>query len=225
LFDGNAQKKTHPTGTKKPNAFGLQDLMGNVWEYALEYHDGPDYAPVLRCGGWPTPGKELRFAARQQILPEWYERDPNRPRSMWWLTDGTFVGFRIVSTADAPKKDQEALAAKVQVGGLKAGEGTKGNARVTGTLKNTGDQSLDEFELTVYYTEDDGKPVFEDNKFRPTFSKVWPVLVNSDRPGEVAKALKPGESRAFQLDVPMPFDVDNELTKVGARVSAVQPSK
>jgi len=49
--------------------------------------------------------------------------------------------------------------------------------------------------------------------------------VNSDRPGEVAKALKPGESRAFQLDVPMPFDVDNELTKVGASVSAVQPSK
>ncbi len=224
-FDGNAQKKTHPTGTKKPNAFGLYDMMGNVWEYALEYHDGPDYAPVLRGGGWPTPGKELRFAARQQILPEWYERDPNRPRSVWWLTDGTFVGFRIVSYADAPKKDQEALAAKLEIGGLKAAEGTKGNARVTGTLKNASDKTLDEVELTVYYTEDDGKPVFEDNKFRPTFSKVWPVLVNSDRPGEGAKALKPGETRAFQLDVPMPFDVDNELTKVGARVSAVQPSK
>ena len=87
--------------------FGLCDLMGNVWEYALEYHSGPDYAPVLRGGAWPTPAAELRFAARQQILPDWYERDPNRPRSMWWLTDGTFIGFRLVCFADAPKKDQD----------------------------------------------------------------------------------------------------------------------
>lgn len=222
-FEGNSEKKTHPTGTKKPNAFGLQDLLGNVWEYALEYHDGPDYAPVLRGGGWPTPAKELRFAARSQILPEWYDRDPNRPRSMWWLTDGTFVGFRLVSYADLAKKDQVALASKIEVTGLKAGEGTKGNARVTGTLKNAGDKALDEVELTVYYLDDDGKPVVEDNKFRPTWTKTWPVLVNSDRPG--LAALKPGESRAFQLDLPMPFDIDNDPTKVGARVSAVQPSK
>jgi formylglycine-generating enzyme required for sulfatase activity len=224
-YQANAQQKTQLTGTKKPNAFGLCDLMGNVWEYALEFHDGPDYAPVLRGGGWQTPAAELRFAARQQILPDWYERDPNRPRSMWWLTDGTFVGFRIVCFADAAKKDQEALAAKVSVGGLKATDGTKGNARVTGTLKNTSDQSLEEVELTVYYLDEDGKPIFEDNKARPTFSKAWPVLVNSDRPGDHARPLKPGESREFQLDVPQPFDLDVEPTKVGARVSAVQPSK
>ncbi|MBV8879446.1 MAG: formylglycine-generating enzyme family protein [Planctomycetaceae bacterium] len=224
-FKGNAENKTHLTGTLKPNAFGLHDLMGNVWEYALEYHDGPDYDPVLRGGGWPSAAGELRFAARQQILPEWYERDPNRPRSMWWLTDGTFVGFRLVRFADAPRKDQEAYAAKVELSGLKASEGTKGNSRVTGTLKNAGDRALDEVELTVYFTDDDGKPVYEDNKFRPTFSKVWPVLVNSDRPGEHAKALKPGESRGFQVDVPQAFDIDAEPTKVGAKVAAVQFSK
>ncbi|HLY10150.1 MAG TPA: SUMF1/EgtB/PvdO family nonheme iron enzyme [Planctomycetota bacterium] len=221
-FESNAQKKTQLTGTKKPNAFGLQDLMGNVWEYALEFHDGPEYDPVLRGGGWNTPGAELRFAARQQIRSEWYERDPNRPRSMWWLTDGTFVGFRVVCFADAPKKDQDAYLAKLEVTGLKAVEGTKGNARVTGTLKNAGDRTLSEVELTVYYTDEDGKPVFEDNKARPCFSKAWPVLANSDQPGDQPKALKPGESRTFQLDVPQPFDLDVELTKVGARASAVQ---
>jgi formylglycine-generating enzyme required for sulfatase activity len=224
-YAANAEKKTHLTGTKKANAFGIQDLMGNVWEYALEQYSGAGYSPVLRGGGWNTPAAELRFAARQLILPEWYERDPNRPRSMWWLTDGTFVGFRIVCFADAPKKDQEAAAAKVEVGPLKAVEGTGGNSRVTGTLKNTGDKPLDEVELTIFYVDDDGKPYVEDNKFRPTFSKTWPVLVNSDHPGPQGRALKPGESRAIELDLPQPFDFDAEPTKIGAKVSAAQTSK
>src|SRR6185295_18985010 len=104
-FKENAGSKTHLTGTKKPNAFGLCDLMGNVWEYALEFHSGPDYRPVLRGGGWNTPGAELRFAARQEIRPEWFERDPNRPRSMWWLTDGPFIGFRLVRSAEPAGKN------------------------------------------------------------------------------------------------------------------------
>lgn len=224
-FKGNSESKNHLTGTLKSNAFGFQDLMGNVSEYALEFHDGPDYDPVLRGGSWISAEGDLRYAARLQIKPEWYERDPNRPRSLWWLTDGTFVGFRVVRFAEAPKKDQDAYAPKVEIGGLKATEGTKGNSRVTGTLKNAGDRSLDEVELTVYFTDDDGKPVYEDNKFRPTWSKTWPVLVNSDRPGGQSKALKPGESRTFQLDVPQAFDVDAELTKIGGKVSALQFSK
>jgi hypothetical protein len=180
---------------------------------------------VLRGGGWNTPAAELRFAARQFILPEWYERDPNRPRSMWWLTDGTFVGFRIVCFADTPRKDQEAAAAKIEIGPLKAVEGKSTNVRVTGTMKNTGDKALDEVELTVYYVDDDGKPFVEDNKFRPAFSKTWPVLVNTDHPGPQGRALQPGESRAIELDVPQPFDFDTEPTKLGAKVSAVQVSK
>src|SRR6185295_13488060 len=99
------------------------------------------------------------------------ERDPNRPRSMWWLTDGTFVGFRMVCFADAPRKDQDAAGAKLEIGPLKTAEGGIGSVRVTGTVKNTGDKPLDEIELTVYYLDDAGKPYVEDNKFRPTFTK------------------------------------------------------
>ena len=224
-YAANGEKKTHLTGTRKANAFGIQDLMGNVWEYALEPHSGSAYAPVLRGGAWNTPAAELRFAARQRILPEWYDRDPNRPRSMWWLTDGTFVGFRMVCFADAAKKEQDAAAAKVEVSGLKGAEGSSGLLRVTGTVKNAGDKPLDEVELTVYYLDDDGKPYVEDNKFRPTFTKTWPVVVNSDRPGEQSKALKPGESRSIDVDLPQPFDFDAEPTKLAAKVSAVQVSK
>ena len=222
----NSGAKTHLTGTKKPNAFGLHDLLGNVWEYSLEFHTPPEYRPILRGGAWSTPGSELRFAARQEIKPEWYERDPNRPRSMWWLTDGPFIGFRLVRFVDpAGKKEQEGYAPKIAITELKAGEGTKGNARVTGRIQNSGDRALDEVELTIYYMDDDGKPVYEDGKARPSFSKVWPVLVQSDKAGEHRAPLKPGETRAFALDVPQPFETDTELTKVGAKVSALQFSK
>jgi len=221
----NAGAKTHLTGTKKPNAFGLCDLIGNVWEYSLEFPAAAEYRPILRGGAWSTPAAELRFAARQDIKPEWFERDPNRPRSMWWLTDGPFIGFRLVRFADsAAKKDQDAYAAKIEIAEVKAGEAVKGNARVTGKIRNGGDRPLDEVELTVFYT-DDGKPVFEDGKARPSFSKTWPVLVNSDRAGDHRAPLQPGETRAFALDVPQPFETDSELTKVGAKVSALQFSK
>jgi hypothetical protein len=217
----NAGSKTHLVGTKKPNAFGLCDLMGNVAEYSLEFHTPPGYRPVLRGGGWNTPGAELRFAARQEIKPEWFERDPNRPRSTWWLTDGPFVGFRLLRFAEPAG----AYAAKIEIGGLKTGESDKGNTRVTGQIRNAGDRVLEEVELTVYWTEDDGKPVLEDGKARATFGKAFPVIVNSDKLGDGRQPLKPGETRAFALDLPQAFETDNELTKLGARVSALQFSK
>jgi hypothetical protein len=67
--------------------------------------------------------------------------------------------------------------------------------------------------------------MFEDGKARPSFSKVWPVLVNSDKPGDHAAPLKPGETRAFSVEVPQPFEVETDPTKVGAKVSALQFSK
>lgn len=222
----NGGSRNHLVGTKNPNALGLCDLMGNVWEYALEFHTGPEYRPVLRGGAWTTAAAELRYAARQEIQPLWYDRDPNRPRSMWWLTDGTFIGFRLVRFADpAEKKDQAAYFPKIDISDVKPGAAANGNARVTGRIRNGGDRSLDEVELTVYYLDDDGKPLFEDGKARPCFSKVYPALLNSDQPGDHRAPLKPGEMRTFVLDVPQPFETDSELTKVGAKVSALQFSR
>ena len=67
-YASSGAKQTQPVGQKKPNAFGLYDIHGNVWElvqdiYHVDYRGAPtngdawlsgnDHAPhVIRGGSW-----------------------------------------------------------------------------------------------------------------------------------------------------------------------------
>ena len=84
-YSSNSGGKTHPVGQKQPNAFGLYDMHGNVWEWCLDYYhssyigapiDGSawtalsnagakwDVNHVLRGGSWDTSANNLRSAYR-----------------------------------------------------------------------------------------------------------------------------------------------------------------
>jgi hypothetical protein len=60
---------------------------------------------VARGGSWADKPELLRSAARRASNKKWIKRDPQRPQSIWWLTDAEFVGFRVVR----PVEEQDNL--------------------------------------------------------------------------------------------------------------------
>jgi formylglycine-generating enzyme required for sulfatase activity len=85
---GNASGRTHPVASKKPDSLGLHDLFGN----AAEWVTASDDTLVTRGGSF----RDAAGASTRTIQDDsWNERDPQLPKSRWWLSDGPFVGFRL----------------------------------------------------------------------------------------------------------------------------------
>ncbi|MCW3110840.1 MAG: formylglycine-rating enzyme family protein [Segetibacter sp.] len=119
-FETNSEGKYHKIGLKKPNPWGLYDIVGNVSEWTLDHYDEKAlekladnttdpvhynqemYPKVVKGGGYDNNAKLLRSAARIKSDPEWNKRDPQIPQSKWWFTDAPSVGFRIVRPLKQP---------------------------------------------------------------------------------------------------------------------------
>jgi formylglycine-generating enzyme required for sulfatase activity len=123
-YAANSKERPHPVGLKKPNKLGIHDLHGNAAEWCLDRYDAdfykksssgkPDapavlpvslptearYPHVARGGSWADAPGKLRSAARRGSSEEWSRRDPQSPQSIWWHTDATIVGFRVVRAVE-----------------------------------------------------------------------------------------------------------------------------
>jgi len=91
-FEANSAGQTHAAGKKKPNAWGLFDMLGNAGEWASDLSG----KPVLCGGSWSDGARYVHSGARAYQTSDWNASDPQMPKSKWWLSDGSFAGFRVI---------------------------------------------------------------------------------------------------------------------------------
>ena len=89
---GNADARTHAVKQKRADRLGLFDVFGNAGEWVTTTDD----ALVLRGGSFRDAAEGIGPQARAVQDDTWNERDPQLPKSRWWLSDGPFAGFRLV---------------------------------------------------------------------------------------------------------------------------------
>lgn len=128
-FDNAPNFQYSLVGKKKPNPWGLYDIYGNVCEWTLDQYSAGTYKSwagnaakgilgnewvksktpyphTARGGSFDDDGDLCRSAARKPSNPGWKQQDPQLPKSIWYLTDATWLGFRIIRPLEVPSVEE-----------------------------------------------------------------------------------------------------------------------
>ena len=119
MYQGNSPTKTQEPEVVKPNPFGIKNMLGNVAEFCSDWYSDSTYSiypesgvtdpsgpssgeeRVIRGGSFRDQAGRLRSAARDHTRTEqWLRTDPQIPKSKWWYSDCSHVGFRVVCEYD-----------------------------------------------------------------------------------------------------------------------------
>jgi formylglycine-generating enzyme required for sulfatase activity len=116
IHAGNSGARTQPPTAVATNPFGLANMVGNVKEFCLDWYApdtyeqrdsgtvivdprGPETGSehVIRGGSFRSDPADVRSAARDHTRnTACLLTDPQVPKSLWWYSDCTDVGFRVV---------------------------------------------------------------------------------------------------------------------------------
>ena len=120
----NSDEKYQKIGKKKPNAWGLYDMHGNVSEWTADQYVTDYFARLasspanpfvkpetlyprsVRGGNWNDDPDRLRSACRRGSDPAWKIQDPQLPKSIWYHTDARWLGFRLVRPQEVPSLEE-----------------------------------------------------------------------------------------------------------------------
>ncbi|MDO4573691.1 MAG: formylglycine-generating enzyme family protein [Planctomycetia bacterium] len=100
---GNSDGKTHAVAQLQPNAWGIYDMLGNVWEWSAECHDARK-RPVPPTA---APAKEI---SAMHCGASWYNESINLGKPSWREADQRIfdVGFRCCTGDDIRNQTQPA---------------------------------------------------------------------------------------------------------------------
>jgi formylglycine-generating enzyme required for sulfatase activity len=76
-YKDNSERTTHPVGLKQPNAWGLYDMLGNVWEWCSDVYDETTYGTyrIIRGGGWYDEPRSCLATNRRRSHPTKFKID------------------------------------------------------------------------------------------------------------------------------------------------------
>lgn len=127
IHAGNSNATTQTPDAVKPNPFGLKNMLGNVSEFCSDWYSPDAFSQltngtlnpqgpisgkyhVVKGGSFKSLPAQVRCAQRDFADEEAYRKtDPQIPKSIWWYSDCTDIGFRVVCEFDEQTGKQQPI--------------------------------------------------------------------------------------------------------------------